>query len=87
MTEQPTERRADQPLPVLGILHKRHGCGISVPICGVTAEETVTHRATYSIVPPAQETRYQECVVCESMWSEARVVDLKCRFCGQRIRE
>lgn len=87
MTEQPTERRAGQQRPALGLLHQRHACGTPLPICGVTAEETATHKASYTIVPPADTARYQDCVVCESLWSEARVVGLVCPHCGKKIRE
>jgi formate dehydrogenase maturation protein FdhE len=85
MTEQPTERRADQPRPVLGITHKRHGCGIPTPICGYI--DTNPKMTSYAVLTPAEQARYQDCVVCESLWSEARVVQLQCPHCGQRIRE
>jgi hypothetical protein len=88
MTEQPTERRAEQPRPVLGITHKRHGCGTTHTLCNMTAADVLTpQQGTFTIIAPAQLTQYQDCVVCESLWSEAFVLELKCGHCGQRIKQ
>jgi hypothetical protein len=91
MTEQPTrphpEEQQPGPLPLLGITHKRHQCGATLPYCGTPAEETPTHHATYSIVPASQQARYQDCVVCEDIWDDARVLGLTCAHCGQRLRK
>ena len=89
MTEQPTEPGQRQPttLPLLGVTHKRHSCGTTLPICGTPATESSPENTTYTVVAAPELARYQDCIVCDDLWDDARVLGLTCSHCREKIRQ
>jgi hypothetical protein len=87
MTDQPIEKPQDC-RPILGLSHTRHACGTKpeAALCGYIPEDTPTHHATFTQIKPEAQDRYQDCIVCEELWENARALELMCGRCGGRIR-